>query len=148
VNRAPVPRDIDPSAHPHIPARHDVVEKLFEPRGAAGMPGQPRMKADRHHLGCADAFATKQVQRVAEEGEEVAARRHGAANKLGVVVDATLGNDEVVATEDAHPIGQLVIIGVGVVEKAAILSQEPPRIHAWPIAAIPAERTFANGSGD
>ena len=44
---------------------------------------------------------------------------------------------------DLDPIGQLVVVGVGIVEKATLLDQQTARILAWPVAAIPAEGTLA-----
>src|SRR5689334_9342477 len=45
---------------------------------------------------------------------------------------------------DAHPIRQLVVVGVRVIEEAAFLHYEPTRVHAGPIAAVPAERALAD----
>ena len=39
------------------------------------------------------------------------------------------------------PIGQLIVIGIRVVEKAALLHQQTPGVDARAIAAIPAERS-------
>ena len=56
---------------------------------------------------------------------------------------------------DRRPIGQLVVIGVAVVEEAAFLDDQTPRVDAGPIATVPAERSRArqlldrgDGAGD
>src|SRR5262249_40587510 len=46
---------------------------------------------------------------------------------------------------DGQPIRQLIVIGVGVVEKAALLDEETPRVDTRAIAAIPAQRTRPDG---
>ena len=44
---------------------------------------------------------------------------------------------------DLDPVGQLVVVGVGVVEEAALLHHQAPRVDARAVAAVPAERPLA-----
>src|SRR5271156_3215417 len=48
-------------------------------------------------------------------------------------------------TADANPVRKIVVVRVGVVEKTALLDDEPPRVLARCITAIPAERPFTDG---
>src|SRR6185295_597337 len=47
----------------------------------------------------------------------------------------------------ADPIGKLVAVRIGIVEKAAFLDEQAPRVDARRIAAVPAERPLAHGRG-
>ena len=48
----------------------------------------------------------------------------------------------------SHPIRQLVIVGVAVIEKTAILDEKPASVFRWRITAIPAGRTLARRLAD
>src|SRR5277367_433484 len=49
------------------------------------------------------------------------------------------------ATIACDIVGQLVVVGVAVVQKSAFLHHQPTRVYARPIAAIPTERPLADG---
>jgi hypothetical protein len=41
---------------------------------------------------------------------------------------------------DADPVGELVVVGVGVVEETALLDEKSPRVGAGAVPAVPAKR--------
>src|ERR1044072_9360481 len=49
---------------------------------------------------------------------------------------------------DHRPVRQGVIVGIAVVEEAALLDDQLARMHARSIAAVPAERPLAGGLRD
>src|SRR5262252_7626807 len=53
------------------------------------------------------------------------------------------GHDEVVASLDLDPIGQLVVVGVGIVENAALLHEQPAGVLTRSEAAVPAKRALS-----
>ena len=102
-----------------------------------------QMQADRHHLGRGLSLAQQHVEGVAMKGLVVAGAREGAVGEFSVIVDEAVGHDEVRPPVDLDPIGKLVVIGVAVVEKAALLDEEAAGVDARPVAAIPADRALA-----
>src|SRR5262249_61128094 len=76
----------------------------------------------------------EEVGRASESlGEDVAA----------VVVDERVGHDEMPPSLHVDEIGQVVVVGVGVVDEAALLDDELARVDAGAVAAVPAERPLA-----
>ncbi|MCY1437771.1 hypothetical protein D9M71_539460 [compost metagenome] len=47
---------------------------------------------------------------------------------------------------DLDKVGNIVVVGIGVVEKTALFSDQPTGIDAGAIAAIPANGTLAAGA--
>ena len=101
------------------------------------------MQADRHHLRRALAFGIEHVEGILQIGEElvaaVEALRRGEAHVVGV---ERIGHDELRTARPVHPIGQLVGVGIGGIEKAALLHGERQRILRR-AALIHAERARA-----
>src|SRR5690606_4690417 len=64
--------------------------------------------------------------------------------ELHVVVVERVGDDEVALAIDRDPVGQVVVIGIGIVEEAAVLDDQLPGIAAQ-AAGIPADRPHAAG---
>ena len=47
---------------------------------------------------------------------------------------------------DGAPIGKVVVVGIGVVHKTTVLSEQPPGVHRRPITAVPTGRLVAEGA--
>ena len=114
------------------------------PGRRAGMTHQPQVQAHRHHAGPLRAFAVQHVERVLQVFKEILARGHAAADELGVVVGQAVRQHQMRAAIHPHVVGQLVVVGVGVVQEAAFLGHQPARVDAGTVAAIPAQRTRAD----
>lgn len=114
----PMAGNVGASAHPHRVTRGDVVKKAREARGPARMADDPGVEAYRHHLRRGRAFGIEHVEGILQIDEEVVGGRHRSTDELGVVVDQTIGDDQVRLAADRDPVGQLVIVGVGIVEEA------------------------------
>ena len=123
-------------------APHDPENVPGPPRGR--MTHQPQMQAHRHHAGPLRAFAVQHVERVLQVFKEILARGHAAADELGVVVGQAIGQHQMRAAIHLHVVGQLVVVGVGVVQEAAFLGHQHARVDAGTVAAIPAQRTRAD----
>src|SRR5262249_34583722 len=141
----PVSGDVETPCEPHAVVLCHVIECALEPGGARRMTDEPEVQAERHHLGLRPTLAIEHVEAVLHEREVVVGREEAAAPELRVVGRQAVRDDEVRAVVHPHPVRQLVVVGVGVVQKAALLDQEAPRVHAGPGAAVPAEWPLADG---
>ncbi len=94
------------------------------------------------------ALLIEEVEAVAQKGEEIPARPEHPAAEFHVVRRRRVGDDEVRLVAHPYPIGQLVIVGVAVVEEAAILDDQPPCVLGRCVAAIPAMGRFAGRLAD
>ena len=92
-------------------------------------------------------FFVEQVEAVAQKGKEILARAEHAAAEFGIVGGQRIGYDQMRLLADPHPIGQFVIVGVAVVEKAAMLDDQPAGVFGRRIAAVPAEPGSCRWSG-
>ena len=124
----------------------DVVQRPLEAGGARGLPDEPQVQAERHHLGLRPALAVEHVEAVLHEREVVGRGEEAAGAELRVVGRQAVRHHQVRAIVHAHPVGQLVVVGVRVVEEAAFLDEQAPGVHARPVAAVPAERPLADAS--
>src|SRR5262249_54865869 len=75
-------------------------------------------------------------------GEIVRTTEAGIAIEPVVVGLERIGNDEMAAASDLHPIGELVVESVAVIEEAAGLHQKFAGVLAWP-SVEPADRRTA-----
>ena len=143
----PMARDIEPGRDPDAVEAGDIVEKPHETRGAARPAGEAAMQADRHHFRRALAFGVEHVEAVAQISEEIVAvgeaLRIDEAHVVGI---ERIGNDQMRRFRPAHPIGQIVGIGIGRIEKAAVGEHELERVRGA-AAGVPAERPFAGRLG-
>src|SRR5438128_10513461 len=137
----PVPRDVDPAADPHVVVALDVVEKARERRCAPGPAHEPHVQAERHHLWLVGALRIEDVEGVPYVSEPLVAGSEAAEQpELHVVVVEGVGNDEVGLAGHEGPVWQVVVVGVGVVEKSAFLDDQAARVGTEP-ARVPAERS-------
>ena len=146
---APVLGDLAPGREPHALVREGVVEEPGEPVRAARAPDGALVQADRHEPRPVGALRVQLVERVAQVVGEVASRdepagRRAVAHVVGLV---GVGDDEMIAPLDLHPVGQLVVERVAVVEEPALLDDEGPRAQRRP-AGHPPHRALAGEALD
>src|ERR1700730_11071890 len=148
MGRHPVPGDIHAPAYPHALVLEHMVEKAREPRRAARTTGQSHLQPDGHHLGRRRSLRVEDVESVPEIGVEILAGVEALdPAELHVVVVHGVGNDEVALAGHRDPVRQVVVVRVGVVEKAALFHHEPAGVRALP-ARVPAERPAAREPGE
>ena len=89
------------------------------------------MKAQRHHLGRAVLpFGIKAIEAVLEKLKIfLAIVEAGSRNKAHVIGGQGIGDDEVGLAIVDPPIGQVVVIGVGYICKAARFADEVDRVE-------------------
>src|SRR3990170_6653466 len=135
----PMTGDIDAPRDPHLLVLH-VLDEPLERRQAARPAGEAAVQADRHH---AVLLRVQHVEAVLQIGEKVVARvealRRGEAHVVGIerIRHHQLG----LAVLRVVP-GDVVVVVVGVVDEAAFLHHQPPRVRAG-APGVPAERTLA-----
>ena len=89
------------------------------------------------------ALRVEHVERVSRVGEPIIAGREATGKSELHVVDVQgVGDDQVRLARHDGPVRQIVVVGVRVVEKAALLDHETPRVGTEP-AGVPAERPGA-----
>src|SRR5262249_15975074 len=138
----PVAGDVDAPRDPDLLAAH-VLEKALERSEAPGTADEPAVQAHRHHARRAVAFLVQDVEGILEIREKLVARvealRRGEAHVVRV---EGVGHDELSLSVARVVPRQVVVVVVGVVDKAAILHHELTRIRAG-AAGVPAERALA-----
>ena len=136
----PVPGDVHALADPDPVVPEDEVEESHQRRGTRRVARQPTVQTHREHLRGLRSLRIEDVEGIPQVGEELLPRVEalggGEAHVVGV---QGVGHDEVGPTRDLDPVGQVVGVGVGVVEEAAVLDDEAARIGAVP-TGVPAER--------
>src|SRR6516225_11758983 len=143
-----MPGDVLAAANPDVSVGENVLDEADQRLGPARVAGQARVHADRHHPRPFGALLVKEVEAVAQKGEEVLSGGENAAAELRIVGGQRIGYDEVRPIADPYPIGQLVVVGVAVVEKPAVLDQEPAGVFRRRITTIPAGGALAGGLAD
>src|SRR5215469_1781075 len=116
----PVPRDGQARSDPDALVLHDVVEQPLEADCAGGMADQTHVQPDRHHPRLSSSLSVEHVEAVLDEGEPRIGRPDP-AGILAVVVGQGVGHDEVPAPGHRHPVRQLVVVGIRVVEEGGFL---------------------------
>ena len=107
------------------------------------------MQPDRHHLRRGFSFAVEHVERILQVVEESLARREPRRDReLHVVVVERVRDDEMRLPADPRPVRQVVVVCVGVVQEAALLDDQPPRVDRRRIAAVPPVRARPGGPLD
>ena len=95
----------------------------MEAGSSAGMPSNSSMQPDRHQLGKSRTFGVEEIERVLQILEEVAGRCHRSSHELGVIVDEPIRHDQMRLIEHSGPIGQLIVVGIGIEEKIRLPPQ-------------------------
>ena len=104
------------------------------------------MKADIHHSGMRFTLVPQIVEtafyKIVKIARAAVSLRH---DKSDIVVGQRIGHDQMARAGDFDMIGEIVVIGVGVVNEAAFLDQQFARVDRRTIAAIPAKRPLTAG---
>ena len=136
----PVPGDLLAPADPHVLVGHDVVQEALQTHGTAGMAAQTHVQAHGHHLRVADPLAVQHVKAIPGVCEKILSSREHTSTEFRVVHTKRVRHHQMRPVVGDDPVGQLIVIGIRVVEKATLLHQQTPCVDARTIAAIPAER--------
>ena len=130
--------------------RLDVVEEARQ-RGDAPRPAdEAAVQADRQHLRRRSAaLGVQHVEGVAQVGEELVPAVEALGGREAHVVGVERVRDDEVRLRrpTLHPVRQVVGVGVGVVEEAAVLDDESARVRAV-AAGVPADRRRAGQLAD
>jgi hypothetical protein len=62
-----------------------------------------------------------------------------------IVVCQRVGNNEVRLAFDLNVVGQIVVIGIGVVDKAALFDEQFTRVNGGSVSAVPSSGSLAAG---
>ena len=108
-----------------------------------GWAGEPHVQPDRHHARAVGAFFVKEIEAIAQEREKVFARAEDATPEFRIVGGQRIRHDQMRAAGHPHPIRQLVVVGIAVVEEPAMLDKQPAGVLRRRIAAVPAQRGLA-----
>ena len=126
-----------------------MVEELLEAGDPRGSADDAQMQADRQHARCACAFRVQPV-----EGGDAVAReilREGeaaAVEEAHVVGVERIGQDDMGMPANLDDIGQIVVVGVGIVEEAAMLDEQRTGAFARRGAGVEADRRRAGGGAE
>jgi hypothetical protein len=136
--------DIDAARDPHLLVAEHIVEEALQRLEASRPANDARVKRNRHHLWREGPLRIEAVECVLEILEELIARAEATSRRLELHIGGIrrVRHDEMRASVVVGPIGQVVGIGIGIVEKSALLNTEPPRVLAaaplieaqWPFA--------------
>src|SRR6516162_8440419 len=148
MDASPMLGNLASSADPHTVASGDVIEKLDEPGDPAGAAGQPVVQSQRHQLGMVGALRVHDLEAVDHVAGKIIAGREAAILIEPVVVGLKgIRNDHVERIADRHPIRELVVERVSVIEKSTELDMEAARVDARP-AGHPADRPHSGNALD
>src|SRR6202043_561421 len=119
----PVAGDVLATAYPPLGVPADVLDEADQRLRPAGMPRQPHMQPHRHHARALRTLFVEDIEAVAQKGEEILAGTENAEAEFRIIGSQRVRYNEVRTVIPPHPIGQLVVVGVAVVEKPAVLDQ-------------------------
>ena len=143
----PVSGNFNPAADPDVRMLRYVVEESLQTCRPRGMPDKPHVEPNRHHLRLPLSLAVQQIESVLQEREEVLRGKESPDSELQVVRAQGIRNDQVRLSLNLDPVGKLVIVRIRVVSKAALLDQQPTRMNAGTISAVPPQRSLAHSAG-
>ena len=107
------------------------------------------MQANGHHLGMGGALCVEPVEGVRHVLQQVAGLGHPAAPPEAAVVHLKgVGDDQPLLSIDERVVGEIVVVGVAVVEEASVLHEELTRVEAGTGAYVPAKGPLARRAGD
>ncbi len=146
----PVTGDVHPAAEPHLLVTLDVFEEALERGQARRAADQAAVQAYGKHLRRFGTFGVEHIEGVLQVLEEVVALVEalhlGKAHVVGV---QGVGDHQVRLAGGVvgFPIGQVVVVGVAVIEEAAFLHHQAPGVRAG-AAGVPAQWAFAGDFGE
>src|SRR5215217_3051179 len=142
----PPVRDVDPSCEPHVTLLKRVLDEFLERRSASSLPDPPRVQPDRHHAGVGRSFIPQVIEStpaiIKEGGRIGVALRQYVPN---IVVCQRVGDNEVTLAFDLNVVGQIVVIGVRVVDEAALFDEQFARVDGGAVPTVPSSRSLAAG---
>src|SRR5262249_53990837 len=149
VKRPPVLGDRGPVAEPHALVPLDMLEQARQRSNPAGATDDAAVKANAHHAWSAfDSQAIEPVERITAVAEELLAGAEiAAALQAAVVVVEAIGDHQVSLARNLRPVGEIVVVRVAVIEKAAALEEEAPRVGAR-TPGVPADRSASDHAGE
>src|SRR5581483_4188568 len=143
----PPARDLLARGDPDVARLEAVLDHLAQRRDAARLAEQARVRPDREHRRvAARGLAPDLVEAAPHRLREV--RRRGEAlreDEARVVVGERVGHDEVPLAARLDEVGQVVVVGVGVVDEPALLDDELAGVDARRPAVVAADRRAAAG---
>ena len=128
----------------------DVLDEALEGGQACRTSHQAAVQADGEHLRCLCTLGIQDVEGVLEVVEEVIALVEtlhlGEAHVVGV---QGVGDHQVRLAGGVvgFPVGQVVVVGIAVVEEAAFLHHQAPGVRAG-APGVPAQGPFAGDLGE
>ena len=124
-------------------------EQLLQPADARGATDDPQMQADRQHARPVRALGIETVEGGDAVAGEIFAMDKGAAGlETHVIRVESIGqHDDLAPTGFGHE-RAIVIVGVGIVQKPAMLAEQPAGVDGGSGARVPAQRRGARGLGD
>ena len=115
--------DVDPPHEDHVVELLRPIDEAGETVGASRIAADPRMTADGHHASAVVTVVSKPVQRSLGEVDEVLRAAEALRKQIATVVDhERVRHDQVRPALDERPVGQVVVIAVGVIDEAALLT--------------------------
>src|SRR5712691_5135544 len=119
-----------------------MLEERVHGRGPRRLTTPAGVDRDGHER--RPALSDELVEAHRQRVEEVARSREAGADEVAaVVVCLRVRDDEKRSCGGAHVVGKVVARAVGVVDEAALLDEQLPRVRARPGAAVPTEWTLA-----
>src|SRR5208282_3265492 len=125
-------RDLSAGAKPHSVVLTRMLQEFNQPHRLGWAANQPVVKIDRHHLRMLGALFVKEIETVHHVARKPVGRPKPRVAVEAIVIGLIRGwNHEMAALAEPDPEGQLVAEIVPVIQEAAVLDQQTPRIVAW-----------------
>ena len=117
---SPMVGDVKAATEPYPFVALYIIEEAGQGCRASGTPDEATVQTDRHHFGSGFTLGIEDVEAILQVGEKlIAAIKPLVGGESHVVGVQRIRNDQVWLTVISHPIGQIVGIAIGVVEKSA-----------------------------
>src|SRR5205823_4546556 len=143
----PVAGDVGPTGEPDLRVALGVGDEAVQAVGPPGPAAHPAVQPERHHPWAGRALVVQLVEGLAGGLEEVLAGREMAPPELGVVDRQGVRHHQPLLLADHRVVGQVVVVGVAVIDEAAVLDHQLAGVLARTVAAVPAGRLLAGGAG-
>src|SRR4029453_18800308 len=122
---SPMVGDVEAATKPHPFVALYIIEEASQGCRPPRTSDEATVQTDRHHFGSGFTLGIEDVEAIPQIGEELlAAIKPLVGGESHIVGVQRIRNDQVRHTVISHPIGQIVGIAIGVVEKSALLHEE------------------------
>lgn len=112
----------DTGGEPHPAFVLRVVDKFGEARDAPGLSDQPRMQTNIHHSRMRLALIPKIVKATFQQIVEIAGTTIALRqDEPGIVVGQRIRHDQMLGARDLNIVGQVVVVGIGIVDEPTLL---------------------------